>query len=92
MPCKLTLIAWEAEEIVPQVNTLVNKICKFNLASLDKPFAGASGPRRELFQFHTLAFAHAGTWCTREDLNLRAPSRETGLQPVRFGLAHAPAE
>ena len=36
---------------------------------------------------HTLAL-----WCTGEDLNLRAPSRETGLQPVRFSRAHAPVQ
>ena len=29
-------------------------------------------------------------WCTGEDLNLRVPLGETGLQPVRFGLANAP--
>ena len=34
---------------------------------------------------HTLAL-----WCTGEDLNLRVPLGETGLQPVRFGRAHAP--
>ena len=32
------------------------------------------------------------TWCTGEDLNLRVPLGETGLQPVRFGLAHAPVQ
>src|SRR4029077_3814321 len=42
---------------------------------------------RPLFQF-----AHAGTWCTGEDLNLRVPLGETGLQPVRFGRAHAPVQ
>src|SRR4029077_3139648 len=36
---------------------------------------------------HTLAL-----WCTGEDLNLRVPLRETGLQPVRFGRAHAPVQ
>src|SRR5712692_6501305 len=34
---------------------------------------------------HTLAL-----WCTGGDLNLRVPLGETGLQPVRFGRAHAP--
>src|SRR5215469_13844548 len=43
--------------------------------------------RQPLFQF-----AHAGTWCTGEDLNLRVPLGETGLQPVRFGRAHAPVQ
>src|SRR5947199_281761 len=43
--------------------------------------------RQALFQF-----AHAGTWCTGEDLNLRVPLGETGLQPVRFGRAHAPVQ
>lgn len=28
-------------------------------------------------------------WCTREDLNLRVPLGEIGLQPVRFGRTHA---
>src|SRR5207245_4403282 len=36
---------------------------------------------------HTLAL-----WCTGEDLNLRVPLGETGLQPVRFGRAHAPVQ
>ena len=36
---------------------------------------------------HTLAL-----WCTGEDLNLRVPLWETGLQPVRFGRAHAPVQ
>src|SRR6202021_1108918 len=36
---------------------------------------------------HTLAL-----WCTGEDLNLRVPLGETGLQPVRFGQAHAPVQ
>src|SRR5580692_8981923 len=36
---------------------------------------------------HTLAL-----WCTGEDLNLRVPLGETGLQPVRFGGAHAPVQ
>src|SRR6266568_6123886 len=31
-------------------------------------------------------------WCTGEDLNLRVPLGETGLQPVRFGRAHAPVQ
>jgi hypothetical protein len=31
-------------------------------------------------------------WCTGEDLNLRVPLWETGLQPVRFGRAHAPVQ
>src|SRR5215469_1021400 len=43
--------------------------------------------RQPLFQF-----AHAGTWCTGEDLNLRVPLGETGLQPVRFSQAHAPVQ
>src|SRR5690242_13012846 len=30
--------------------------------------------------------------CTGEDLNLRVPFRETGLQPVRFSRAHAPVQ
>jgi hypothetical protein len=29
-------------------------------------------------------------WCTGEDLNLRVPLGETGLQPVCFSRAHAP--
>src|SRR4029077_4404799 len=36
---------------------------------------------------HTLAL-----WCTGEDLNLRVPLGETGLQPVRFGRAHTPVQ
>src|ERR1700739_427420 len=36
---------------------------------------------------HTLAL-----WCTGEDLTLRVPLGETGLQPVRFGRAHAPVQ
>src|SRR5437016_13114483 len=31
-------------------------------------------------------------WCTGEDLNLRVPLGETGLQPVRFSRAHAPVQ
>jgi hypothetical protein len=31
-------------------------------------------------------------WRTGEDLNLRVPLGETGLQPVRFSLAHAPVQ
>ena len=36
---------------------------------------------------HTLAL-----WGTGEDLNVRVPLGETGLQPVRFGRAHAPVQ
>jgi hypothetical protein len=39
---------------------------------------------RLLFQF-----AHAGTLVHGEDLNLRVPLGETGLQPVHFGRADA---
>ena len=31
----------------------------------------------------SLQFAHAGTWCNREDLNLSVPLGETGLQTMR---------
>jgi hypothetical protein len=31
-------------------------------------------------------------WWTGKDLNLRVPLGKTGLQPVRFGLVHAPVQ
>src|SRR6267378_2596864 len=36
---------------------------------------------------HTLAL-----WCTGKDSNLRVPLGKPGLQPVRFGRAHAPVQ
>jgi hypothetical protein len=36
---------------------------------------------------HTVAL-----WYTGKDLNLRVPLGKTGLQPVRFGRAHAPVQ
>src|SRR5579864_755284 len=36
--------------------------------------------------------SHWLTWCTGEDLNLRALKRTAGLQPARLSLTHAPVQ
>ena len=71
----------------------VTNLCfRFSL----KEKSGASGEIRTLKHLFlrqaAIPIRARWQWCTGEDLNLRVPLGETGLQPVRFGRAHAPVQ
>ena len=73
---------------------------KLGIADACQPYrrkkSGASGEIRTLKHLFlrqaAIPIRARWHWCTGEDLNLRVPLGETGLQPVRFGRAHAPVQ